>query len=43
MCIKSIENNSDMSVFPKKGSVGIIDKSFMTEGLEGKRIAKGKN
>ena len=36
------ENNNyvDMSVFPKKGSVGIIDKTFITEGQEGKRIAK---
>jgi len=35
------ENNyKDMSVFTKKGTVGIIDKAFMTEGLEGKRIAK---
>ena len=30
----------DSSVTAKKGQVGIVDKSFMTEGEEGKRIAK---
>ena len=30
----------DNSVITKKGQVGIIDKSFMTKGEEGKRIAK---
>lgn len=30
----------DMSVKPKKGQLGIVDKSFMTEGEEGQRIAK---
>ncbi len=30
----------DMSVFPKKGAVGVVDKAFITEGQEGKRIAK---
>ena len=30
----------DMSIAPKKGEVGIVDKVFMTSGLEGKRIAK---
>ena len=29
----------DMSIAPKKGEVGIVDKVFMTSGLEGKRIA----
>ena len=30
----------DSSVFPKKGQVGYVDKSFITEGEEGFRIAK---
>lgn len=30
----------DSSVFPKKGQLGIVDKSFMTDGEEGTRIAK---
>ena len=30
----------DSSVFPKKGQLGFVDKSFMTEGEEGFRIAK---
>ena len=30
----------DSSVVPKKGSTGIVDKAFITSGLEGKRIAK---
>jgi DNA-directed RNA polymerase II subunit RPB2 len=30
----------DSSVFPKKGQLGIVDKSFMTDGEEGSRIAK---
>jgi len=30
----------DMSVKPKKGQLGVVDKSFMTEGEEGQRIAK---
>jgi len=30
----------DSSIGPKKGQVGIVDKSFMTRGQEGKRIAK---
>tara|TARA_Y100000816_G_scaffold69053_1_gene46198 strand:- start:18956 stop:23473 length:4518 start_codon:yes stop_codon:yes gene_type:complete len=30
----------DSSVFPKKGQLGIVDKSFITEGEEGTRIAK---
>ena len=30
----------DSSVTPKKGQVGTVDKSFMTSGQEGKRIAK---
>jgi DNA-directed RNA polymerase II subunit RPB2 len=31
---------SDSSVFPKKGQLGFVDKSFITEGEEGTRIAK---
>jgi DNA-directed RNA polymerase II subunit RPB2 len=31
---------SDSSVFPKKGQLGYVDKSFITEGEEGTRIAK---
>jgi DNA-directed RNA polymerase II subunit RPB2 len=30
----------DMSVKPKKGQLGVVDKSFITEGEEGERIAK---
>ena len=30
----------DVSKTPKKGQVGIVDKSFMTDGEEGQRIAK---
>ena len=31
---------SDMSKTPKKGQLGVVDKTFITEGEEGKRIAK---
>ena len=37
---KGSEKRSDKSVFPKKGQVGYVDKAFMTDGEEGKRIAK---
>ena len=30
----------DSSIFPKKGQLGYVDKSFITEGEEGTRIAK---
>ena len=30
----------DSSVFPKKGQLGFVDKSFITDGEEGTRIAK---
>jgi len=30
----------DNSTFPKKGQLGYVDKSFITEGDEGKRLAK---
>ena len=38
--ITSIDSYIDNSIYAKKGQVGIVDKSFMTEGEEGKRIAK---
>lgn len=38
--ILSIDSYVDNSIYAKKGQVGIVDKSFMTEGEEGKRIAK---
>ena len=34
------EVSTDASIFPKKGQLGYIDKTFITEGEEGKRIAK---
>ena len=34
------DSYSDKSVKPKKGQLGVVDKSFMTEGEEGFRIAK---
>ena len=34
------DKSSDASVFPKKGQHGFVDKSFVTEGEEGFRIAK---
>jgi DNA-directed RNA polymerase II subunit RPB2 len=36
----SPEAKTDMSKTPKKGQLGIVDKSFITEGEEGNRIAK---
>jgi DNA-directed RNA polymerase II subunit RPB2 len=30
----------DASIVPKKGSTGVVDKAFITSGLQGKRIAK---
>ena len=39
----SASNSSDVmdvSITPKKGQLGIVDKSFITEGNEGERIAK---
>tara|TARA_B100000035_G_scaffold95273_1_gene80738 strand:+ start:11642 stop:16501 length:4860 start_codon:yes stop_codon:yes gene_type:complete len=33
-------HRQDASKTPKKGQLGIVDKSFITEGEEGKRIAK---
>jgi DNA-directed RNA polymerase II subunit RPB2 len=34
------ELRMDMSKTPKKGQLGIVDKTFITEGQEGQRIAK---
>ena len=34
------ENKTDMSKTTKKGQLGIVDKTFITEGEEGTRIAK---
>ena len=34
------ESSIDSSSFPKKGQVGFVDKTFITEGEEGFRIAK---
>ena len=31
---------TDSSIFPKKGQLGFVDKSFITDGEEGYRIAK---
>lgn len=43
-CVSFNEENtefrSDASIGPKKGQLGMVDKTFMTEELEGKRIAK---
>ena len=33
-------NKHDYSVVPKKGQKGVVDRVFITEGLEGQRIAK---
>ena len=33
-------SSMDESIGPKKGQLGVVDKVFMTEGEEGKRIAK---
>jgi hypothetical protein len=34
------QKSVDSSVFPKKGQLGFVDKSFITEGEEGFRLAK---
>ena len=34
------EASIDSSVFPKKGQLGFVDKTFITEGEEGYRLAK---
>ena len=38
----SEDTNTDSSVKPKKGQLGYVDKSFITDGEEGFRIAKVK-
>jgi len=38
--LTSAETSIDMSVGPKKGQKGVVDKSFLTEGEEGFRLAK---
>ena len=38
--LTNLDTYNDSSIGPKKGQVGIVDKSFMTSGQEGKRIAK---
>jgi DNA-directed RNA polymerase II subunit RPB2 len=35
-----VANKVDMSKTPKKGQLGVVDKTFITEGAEGNRIAK---
>ena len=34
------EKRSDSSVYPKKGQLGYVDKAYITDEIEGKRIAK---
>ena len=36
----NVEERSDASVFPKKGQLGYVDKTYLTEEVEGRRIAK---
>jgi len=38
--VEKMDTFIDNSSFPKKGQTGYVDKSFMTEGEEGMRIAK---
>ena len=38
--ITNLNNSVDSSIGPKKGQLGFVDKTFMTEGEEGFRIAK---
>ena len=38
--IDNVDSLTDDSVFTKKGQLGVVDKSFITEGEEGFRIAK---
>ena len=38
--LENPEKSLDVSVFPKKGQKGYVDKSFITEGEEGYRLAK---
>jgi DNA-directed RNA polymerase II subunit RPB2 len=34
------DDKSDNSIFPKKGQIGYVDKTYITENEEGRRIAK---
>ena len=36
----NVEKRKDLSICPKKGQLGVVDKAFITEGEEGERIAK---
>ena len=38
--MENTENLKDASIFTKKGQLGVVDKSFITEGEEGFRVAK---
>jgi DNA-directed RNA polymerase II subunit RPB2 len=38
--VASKEKRTDASVKPKRGQVGYVDKTYMTEGEEGERVAK---
>ena len=38
--LDDVDVSTDASIFPKKGQLGYVDKTFITEGEEGKRIAK---
>ena len=38
--LENPEVSIDSSIFPKKGQMGFVDKSFITEGEEGFRLAK---
>jgi len=38
--VQGMISNIDASKMPKKGQLGIVDKTFITEGEEGQRIAK---
>jgi len=38
--VSNIPGKRDASKMPKKGQLGVVDRAFITEGEEGKRIAK---
>jgi len=38
--LENIQRPKDASVFPKKGQLGFVDKSFITESEQGTRLAK---
>lgn len=37
---QDVEQRNDVSVYPKKGQLGYVDKTYVTKESEGKRIAK---